>query len=104
MSKRDYAKFEAMVELIPPKPAQAAGMERDVRNWALLHPRLAVLKANEAGLNVCRQFMHVELNREEGPRWHIMDRLYKRFSNLRREMETAALAPLMPEVLAVAEE
>jgi hypothetical protein len=102
VNKRDYMKFSAMLEVVPPRKNSAA-MVAACRNWFLLHPRLAELEPNEAGLNVCRQYMHIELNREEGPRAHIMDRLYKRFSNLRREMETHAMAALIPEGYGVSE-
>lgn len=97
MDKKQLTKFEAMVELIPPKKTQAAAMANESKNWFLLHPKLALLEPNEAGLNVCRQYMHVELNRDGGPRAHIMDRLYKRFSNLRREMETSVMYALLPQ-------
>lgn len=98
MNKRDYMKFTALLEVVPPKKAQFAAMAHSCRNWFLLHPELAKLRANDAGLLLCRQYMHIELNREEGPRPHIMDRLYKRFSNLRREIETAAMDALLPEM------
>jgi hypothetical protein len=97
MNARSYKKFEALVELVPPKPSQVATMVATSKNWALLHPILAKLDCDAAAMNVCRQYMHVELHREEGPRFHIMDRLYKRFSNLRREMETSAMMALLPE-------
>jgi len=104
MNKRDYMKFEAMMEIVPPRKTAASAMILACRNWFLLHPELAKLEANEAGLNACRQYMHIELNREEGPRAHIMDRLYKRFSNLRREMETDAMAALIPDLVRAEED
>jgi hypothetical protein len=91
-------KFCALLEVVPPKKTQMASMAAACKNWALLHPELARLHADESGLTVCRQYMYIELNREEGPRAHIMDRLYKRFSNLRREIETGTMAALLPEV------
>lgn len=97
MNKRNYAKFTAMLGVVPPKKTQLAAMTHACRNWFLLHPELAKLRADEEGLTLCSQYMHIELNREEGPRYHIMDRLYKRYSNLRREMETAAMGSLIPE-------
>lgn len=96
MNKRDYQKFTALLEVVPPKKTQLAYMTHACRNWFLLHPELAKLHADESSLTVCRQYMYIELNREEGPRAHIMDRLYKRFSNLRREIETHAMAALLP--------
>jgi hypothetical protein len=96
MNKRDYMKFCALLEIVPPKKTQVAFMTHACRNWFLLHPELARLQADEASLTVCRQYMYIELNREEGPRAHIMDRLYKRFSNLRREIETTAMGTLLP--------
>lgn len=96
MNKRDYTKFSTLMGLVPPKRAQLAAMTIACRNWCLLHPELARLQADEASLMVCRQYMHLEANRPDGPRAHIMDRLYKRFSNLRREMETRAMAVLLP--------
>lgn len=97
MDMRDYKKFSTLMGLVPPRLAQRAAMSIACRNWFLLHPELARLQADEAGLTVCRQYMHLELNRLDGPRAHIMDRLYKRFSNLRRETETRAMATLLPE-------
>lgn len=99
MNKRDYMKFTGMLGVVPPKKTQLAAMTLACRNWFLLHPELARLQADEAGLTTCSQFMYIELNREEGPRPHIMDRLYKRYSNLRREMETAAMGALLPEAV-----
>jgi hypothetical protein len=98
MNKRDYMKFTGLLEIVPPKKTQFAAMTAACRNWFLLHPELARMQASEDSLLVCRQYMYIELNREEGPRAHIMDRLYKRYSNLRREIETAAMATLLPEV------
>lgn len=97
MNKRDYMKFCALLEVVPPKKTQFAAMTAACKNWALLHPELARMQADENSLTVCRQYMYIELNREEGPRAHIMDRLYKRFSNLRREIETNAMFALLPE-------
>lgn len=97
MKKRDYMKFTSMLGVVPPKKTQVAAMTLACRNWFLLHPELAKLQADEDGLTACSQYMYIELNREEGPRPHIMDRLYKRYSNLRREMETAAMGALLPE-------
>lgn len=103
MNKRDYAKFEKLLALVPPRKSEAAAVQYACRNWALLHPELAALEATPAGLDRCREFMHVELHREGGPRIHIMDRLYKRFSNLRREIETSAMGLLLPEAETVEE-
>lgn len=97
MNKRNYMKFVGMLGVVPPKKAQLPAMTHACRNWFLLHPELARLRANEEGLTICAQYMYIELNREEGPRPHIMDRLYKRYSNLRREMETAVMDLLLPE-------
>lgn len=97
MNKRNYMKFTGMLGVVPPKKTQMAAMSHACRNWFLLHPELAKLRANEEGLTICTQYMYIELNREEGPRSHIMDRLYKRYSNLRREIETAAMSTLVPE-------
>lgn len=103
MNKRDYAKFETLLALVPPRKADAAAVAYACRNWALLHPELAALDATPASLTRCREFMYVELHREGGPRYHIMDRLYKRFSNLRREIETASMGALLPEAETVEE-
>ena len=97
MTSKDYRKFEALMELCPPPKNKMASIEQASRNWYLLYQELAKMKASDASLNTCRHFMYVELNREEGPRYHIMDRLYKRFSNLRREIETSAMLVLIPE-------
>ena len=97
MDNRKYKKFVGMLGVVPPKKAQLPAMTHACRNWFLLHPELARLRANEEGLTICTQYMYIELNREEGPRPHIMDRLYKRYSNLRREMETAVMDLLLPE-------
>jgi hypothetical protein len=98
MKARDLNKFIALVGITTPKANALDAAVVNVKNWALLHPVLADLEANEAGLNVCRLHMYAELYREEGPRYHIMDRLYKRFSNLRREIETSAMNVLLPEL------
>lgn len=97
MKTRDLKIFTAMLGVAPPAERAASDMEYAVRNWFHLHPALAKLQADQKGLDVCRQFMHLELSREGGPRRHIMDRLYKRYSNLRREIETAAMEKLLPE-------
>lgn len=96
MNKKAYERFVALMEVIPPKPRNQAVMAESAKNWFLLHPELAALPASEFGLNKIREYMWIELNREEGPRHHIMDRLYKRFSNLRREIETNAMLALLP--------
>jgi hypothetical protein len=97
MKTKDYTKFTDMLGIYPPKRASET-LEAECRNWFLLHPALASLEASTASLETCRAYMYIELNREGGPRHHIMDRLYKRFSNLRRELETSAMAALLPEV------
>ncbi len=102
MNKKQYERFAALVELIPPKPRNQNALAETCRVWFNLHPMLADLKPTEASLNTIRECMWIELNREEGPRHHMMDRLYKRFSNLRREMETDAMLALLPEVEAEA--
>jgi hypothetical protein len=94
---RDYKTFIDTMGIAPPPDRQHNLVCSVTRNWALLHPALAALNADKAGLDACKHMMYVELNREEGPRWHIMDRLYKRFSNLRREMETTAMMKLLPD-------
>ena len=97
MQAKQFNKFVALMDIKPPTLKQAVYAEASTQNWALLHPVLAKLEANDAGLETCRRLMHVELLREGGPRFHIMDRLYKRFSNLRREIETSAMLELLPE-------
>ena len=95
MKKQDYRQFTELLGVAPPPKAKQAEMEQTLRNWLLLHPVLATLQANAGGLKTCSQLMYVELQREDGPRFHVMDRLYKRYSNLRREMETSAMATLV---------
>lgn len=104
VNKKAYERFVALMEVIPPKPRNQNAMIESGKNWFLLHPELAALPASEFGLNKIREYMWIELNREEGPRHHIMDRLYKRFSNLRREIETNAMMALLPAVEEVGEE
>ena len=68
----------------------------DLRNWALLYPKLAALQPDGEGLERCRQYLLIELEEPpahaNGPRDHIVDRLYKRMSNLRRDSETSMLS------------
>lgn len=92
---KDYRAFCALLEITPPPKSRTAEMERVLRNWLLLHPVLAEMSATQDSLRLCTQYMHLELLREDGPRPHIMNRLYKRFSNLRREMETTAMLTLI---------
>jgi hypothetical protein len=94
MTQRNYEKFNALIGLVP---AKSSSVRDACRNWAVLHPKLASLQANEQGLKACRQMMYTELNRDGGPRFYIMDRLYKRFSNLRREMETSSMMSMLPD-------
>ena len=54
MNKKEYTKFEAMMELIPPKKTQAAAMAHESKNWFLLHPKLALLEPNEFSFHIAQ--------------------------------------------------
>lgn len=97
MTKKQFDRFAALIGIQQPKPRAIAALTEVSKNWFLLHPHLKVLQATESDLGKIRDIMWVELNREGGPRAHIMDRLYMRYSSLRREMETSAMQALIPE-------
>ncbi len=97
MKTKEYNQFINVMDIEPPPTRMYAKMVETSRNWFMLHQTLATMEANKASLEMCKQFMYVELNREGGPRWHIMNRLYKRYSNLRRKIETVAMMKCLPE-------
>lgn len=97
MSTKKTQRFAALMGLQEVKPRTAAALAEILKTWQLLHPHLAAMNASETSLAKIRDLMAVELAREEGPRAHIMDRLYMRFSSLRREMETTAMAAAVPD-------
>lgn len=98
------------------KALQTAGIDRtsmmayvdddqfvqSLQNWSKLHPELAKLNADGHGVEVCRAYLVLELTRPQGPRVFYVDRIYKRMSNLRREMEREVLAPFLDNTLAEA--
>jgi hypothetical protein len=92
---KDYRNFCGLLEITPPPKTRVAEMERTLRNWLVLHPVLAEMAPTQESLRRCGHYMHMEMAREEGPRPHIMNRLYKRYSNLRREIETTAMSMLV---------
>lgn len=98
-TKKDIQRFVNLMEVVPPPAKNLRSMTDACRAWHTLHPELARLEADEAGLLACRQYMHIEMTREYGPRMHMMDRLYKRLSSLRREMETNAMVAVVPAVV-----
>lgn len=78
---------------------------QSLQNWSKLHPELAKLKANDTDVDRCRAYLVLELTRPEdkgGPRAFYVDRLYKRMSNLRREMEREVLAVYLETPMAEA--
>ena len=97
-TKKELQRFVNLLEVVPPPPRNLRAMTEACRAWHTLHPELARLEADETGLLACRQYMHIEMTRGLGPRMHMMDRLYKRFSSLRREMETNAMVAVIPPV------
>lgn len=97
-TKKELQRFVNLLGVVPPAPKNLQAMRDACRAWHTLHPELARLEADEAGLLACRQYMHIEMTREYGPRMHMMDRLYKRLSSLRRDMETNAMVAVVPAV------
>lgn len=97
MTKKQFDRFATLLGMQQPKPRAMNALSEISKNWFLLHPHLAALQATEGDLAKIRDIMWVELNREGGPRSHIMERLYMRYSSLRREMETNAMAALIPD-------
>lgn len=95
--KKEHSKFVELLGIVAPPAKLENGISLKLSNWVLLHPELAEIEPTLNGLKTIKHYMHLELNRDDGPRFHIMDRLYKRYSNLRREMESAAMALCLPE-------
>lgn len=98
MVKSAYKRFAATLDVKPLGKATLRRYEDNLRSWATLHPVLRELNPDDASLRTLAQLMSVELMRDGGPRDQIMDRLYKRYSNLRREMETTVMADAMLEL------
>lgn len=59
-------------------------------NWMPVHAYIRHLSATEDGLLELRRMMTIELKRDQ-PRPQIMERLYGRFSALRKQMEEQEL-------------
>jgi hypothetical protein len=87
--------FQSMIGATRVSSSRREALQVHLRNWMQLYPLLSTMTPCEESLQACRELMVTELARDTGPRDHIMDRLYKRFSNLRRDMETTAMADAM---------
>lgn len=76
------------------------GVRFSLQNWSKLHPELAKLGPNIEGVTMCRVYLVLELTRPQEPRPFYLDRIYKRMSSLRRDMERDALSPYLNNLVA----
>lgn len=70
--------------------ADLARITPHMTNWMPVHAYMRHLPATENGLLELRRMMTIELKRDQ-PRPQIMERLYGRFSALRKQMEEQVL-------------
>jgi len=97
-TRKAVAKFNTALGLTEPTSAQRARLEGVMSNWIAIHEEITNYDGHDRYYDKLRKMMWVELNREEGPRAHIMTRLLGRYQNLRRQQEYKLLEAAVPAV------
>lgn len=77
----------------PPTKLHEAELRGYLENWATLHEFMANMEADPGDLSTLLMLMGIEIA-SESPRGYIIDRIYMRFSNLRRDWERSMLPGL----------
>lgn len=85
------ADFFKSIGYTPIDKKKEATLRGKMANWQMVHPMLVDIQMSQKGLMTLASMMQAENGRDEGPRSHIMRRLYMKYSTLRRQMELEML-------------
>lgn len=88
------AEFARRMGIKEPGLLQRQKLKKHLSNWLVAYEFIAGMEASPKSVEIVSQMLLIELS--ESARPHVLERLYMRYSNLRREMETAMLHKACP--------
>lgn len=100
MNKAKLGKLlKAMPFVVAPSTRKSVELLDALTSWNKCHPYLRDMAPTEGSLESVGEMIYLELHREDGARPWMVDRLYMRYSNLRRQYEGYLLSTINATVM-----